>query len=184
MDLTGQRFGALEVLRVVKKDNISRCECKCECGNLKLVGAGDLRYGHSTSCGCHIHSAKKISRGGFGEISGNVWRRIVDNAKTRKGAKSEFSVTIEEVWEIFLKQNRKCALSGISLYFPKNSKEYHSSMRTASLDRIDSSKGYLPGNVQRLHKDVNRLKNDFPQDQFLELCKQIVDHQRSSCKID
>jgi hypothetical protein len=48
---------------------------------------------------------------------------------------------------------------------------------TASLDRIDSSLGYVRGNVQWLHKDVNWMKNTLDQDRFIELCKAIVNHE-------
>jgi hypothetical protein len=45
---------------------------------------------------------------------------------------------------------------------------------TASLDRIDSSKGYIIGNVQWAHKMVNRMKNDMPQEEFIEFCRDII----------
>lgn len=44
----------------------------------------------------------------------------------------------------------------------------------ASLDRIDSSQGYIKGNVQWVHKDINKMKFDLSQDRFLELCNIIV----------
>ena len=48
------------------------------------------------------------------------------------------------------------------------------SVVTASLDRIDSSKGYQPGNVWWVHKRVNRLKNDFSMDELLYWSRAIV----------
>jgi hypothetical protein len=47
---------------------------------------------------------------------------------------------------------------------------------TASLDRIDSSKGYCEDNVQWVHKDINRMKNTFDQDYFISLCKLIAEN--------
>ena len=47
---------------------------------------------------------------------------------------------------------------------------------TASLDRIDSSKGYVPGNIQCVHKDINALKTDFSEERFLELIHMIAAH--------
>ena len=44
---------------------------------------------------------------------------------------------------------------------------------TASLDRIDSSKGYIEGNVQWVHKSVNIMKCDFSSDIFIGICNQI-----------
>ena len=46
---------------------------------------------------------------------------------------------------------------------------------TASLDRIDSSKGYVKGNVQWVHKDINKMKTDFEQSIFIKLCKSVAD---------
>ena len=56
----------------------------------------------------------------------------------------------------------------------KNGKKTkHNYTCTASLDRIDSSKGYILGNIQLVHRDVNRIKSDFEQDYFIKICKLI-----------
>jgi hypothetical protein len=44
---------------------------------------------------------------------------------------------------------------------------------TASLDRIDNSKGYIVGNVWWVHKDINTMKMDFPLEQFRSYCKRV-----------
>lgn len=55
IDLTGQRFGRLVVL---KKDNEritkngSYWICKCDCGKEKSIRSSSLRRGEITSCGC------------------------------------------------------------------------------------------------------------------------------------
>jgi hypothetical protein len=62
-DLTGQKFGRLEVLRLdhkqqkinkngVKTGNVYYWLCKCECGNLKVVRGVHLSKGLIQSCGC------------------------------------------------------------------------------------------------------------------------------------
>lgn len=58
-----------------------------------------------------------------------------------------------------------CRLSGLPI-----------DKRSGSIDRIDSSKGYIEGNIQWVHKDVNKMKNNLPQDRFVELCKLIGEH--------
>jgi len=78
-----------------------------------------------------------------------------------------FEITIEAVWDLFLAQNRKCALSGLPLKFGSGNKG------NASLDRIDSTKGYTLGNVQWVDKDVNKMKMDLSQPYFIELCRRI-----------
>lgn len=45
--------------------------------------------------------------------------------------------------------------------------------KTASLDRIDSGKGYEVGNVQWLHKDVNMMKRHYSTDYFKHLCRLV-----------
>lgn len=52
IDLTGQRFGRLLVLR---RDSAStmRWSCRCDCGTVKSIYSGALRGGVTTSCGCY-----------------------------------------------------------------------------------------------------------------------------------
>ena len=47
---------------------------------------------------------------------------------------------------------------------------------TASIDRIDSNKGYIEDNVVWVHKDINIMKNKFSKEYFLMLCKKIVEN--------
>lgn len=54
IDLTGQRFGRLVVLEEEKPRTTKRIKwiCQCECGNIKAIGANELRSGKTLSCGC------------------------------------------------------------------------------------------------------------------------------------
>lgn len=53
-DISGQRFGLLTAIRPTNE----RCghfvvwECRCDCGNTKLVAGSNLRRGLVRSCGC------------------------------------------------------------------------------------------------------------------------------------
>lgn len=173
-DLTGQKFGALTVKRMVKKWNRTYAECICECGHIVCVKGANLRSGNNTSCGCRTNLSRKLWQGYKG-ISGNAWNRIRDCAKAKRNPmKSEFTVTIEYAWELFQKQQGKCALSGLPIYLPTTGMEYHQNKKTASFDRIDSTKGYIPGNVQWVHRDINKIKTDFPESRFIELCKAVA----------
>ena len=76
---------------------------------------------------------------------------------------------LKELWE---SQNGKCVITGVDLNLsPSSNKNYQ-----ASLDRIDSSKGYTEDNVQWIHKDVNFLKQDFSEKELLEWCQKLIDH--------
>ena len=52
--------------------------------------------------------------------------------------------------------------------------EYQHQKTTASLDRIDSNKGYVEGNVQWVHVDVNYMKLDYDQDYYINICRLIA----------
>lgn len=75
--------------------------------------------------------------------------------------------------EVPVKQDKKCALSGILLKFGRSENVYET---TASLDRIDNKKGYTENNVQWVFKDINVMKNIHDQEYFLLLCSKIAKH--------
>ena len=114
---------------------------------------------------------------GYKEISGQYWGPTKKAALRRN---MEFSVTIEEAWRIFEKQNRKCVLSGEDLYFAETSENLSKGIQNASLDRIDSSKGYIEGNLQWVHPDINLMKSDMDQNSFIDFCIKISNHQENS----
>lgn len=54
-DLTGKRINMLLVTKRVgsNKNGKALYECKCDCGKIKIMTAGDLKSGRVISCGCH-----------------------------------------------------------------------------------------------------------------------------------
>lgn len=181
-DLSGKRFGKLLVKSVHSRSRNGhiRWSCVCDCGGSHDVLSTHLLSGKITHCGCIQYRGKSNKLwSGCGEISGNFWTSLVRGANGLKGRKPiEFEITIEYIWDLFLKQNRKCALSGLPIWFPNTTTQTQS--KTASLDRIDSSKGYVMGNVQWVHKDINKMKNSFSQEYFIMLCNAVSGN---SCEI-
>lgn len=56
LDLKGTRFGRLLVVKYMGKNKrgLSIWSCQCDCGNITHpISTGDLRYGHTRSCGCY-----------------------------------------------------------------------------------------------------------------------------------
>jgi hypothetical protein len=47
---------------------------------------------------------------------------------------------------------------------------------TASLDRINSKKGYTKDNVQWVHKWINFMKQDLDEEEFITFCEAIVNY--------
>jgi hypothetical protein len=178
IDLTkkkfGNPFGHLTVLRrVPNRNGQTMWECRCACGKTKVVQGCHLRNGHIKSCGCLQYQCGETHKSwkGHKEISMKFFNSIVSNARVRK---IPFGVTIQQVWNLFLTQNRRCTLSGLPLVFGAN----HGRQKgTASLDRIDSGGGYTLDNVQWVHTSINNMKWDMPQSEFLSLCQSVCQHQ-------
>lgn len=169
LDLTGKTFGKLKALHIdTTTSGRIRWIFQCECGCKKSIQGRHVTHGKITSCGCDQHGSGKKSKSwkGYEDISGKYWNQLIRNAKERDLI---FSLTLDKAWDIFLRQDKKCALTGtpISLQHPK----------TASLDRIDSTKGYTENNVQWVHIEVNFLKTNLPESKLFYWCQKIIDHQ-------
>ena len=80
-----------------------------------------------------------------------------------------FDLTKEFIWNLYESNNRLCALSGIPIGFSGRANG-----NTISIDRIDSSIGYTEDNIQLVHPDVNMMKQQFSQEHFIEMCKNIA----------
>lgn len=145
-------------LRVIDNSNIKAIKCICVCGNEKIVPA--WRLIKLKSCGCYDKSVGYISGTYFAQIKGRA-----------KYSNIDFKITKEYINQLLINQNFRCNLSGLDIKIVKgrSSKE-----TTASLDRIDNTKGYIEGNVQWVHKHINFMKAGHKQEYFLELCKLIV----------
>lgn len=168
----GVRFGKLVVVSFDNRNLRGQTfwKCKCDCGKEKVVRGDHLLNTATKSCGCNNQGARHHKWKGCGEIGGWTWNNYRIGAKRRK---IPFKVTIEEMWNKFLTQDRKCALSGVELFF---SPIQGSGPKTnASMDRIDPLKGYTVDNVQWVTKDVNFAKRILTQTQFLELCKRVTE---------
>lgn len=185
-DLTDREFGKWKVLYRVQCDrNATKWKCVCACGITKDVYASHLKSGKSNGCHrCFTKSNQGSNHkqfNGHGEISGAYWSDIKKGANGKGRRKEiEFSITKEYIWGLYLAQDKKCALTGLELHIQFRSQRYSSDNHehTASLDRIDSSLGYIDGNVQWVHKDVNMMKRTYDQDYFIKMCKLVAENNK------
>lgn len=190
-DITNKRFGRLVA---VKPTNIRKSGSvvwlfKCDCGKEKEIKNCNVTSGHTKSCGCFNTETSiingKLNRRGTKNITGVHWGRIKRHARERG---YEFKIIIEYIQNLIELQNFKCALSGLPLILNientfRLTGKYN--LNTASLDRIDSSKGYIEGNVQWVHKDINYMKQDLNETYFYNMCKNVVNNmeKRGVCNV-
>lgn len=172
-DRTGQKINNWTFIKFLKLSNKKNAKwlCKCDCGNEVVVLAYNIVSEQSKRClKCmaiaHIKSYE-------GNIPTPVWKTILTNAKRRN---HKVNITRDYAYSLFLKQNKKCAISGLDIKFAENNQDYNKRNQTASLDRIDSSKGYIKENIQWVHKDINIMKNEYSMDKLLNYCKLIYNY--------
>jgi hypothetical protein len=85
----------------------------------------------------------------------------------------EWKITAQDAASQLELQDSKCALTGVHL--DAGASGCHLNQITASLDRIDNSKGYTADNIQWVHKDVNMMRGALTIERFQELCKMVAD---------
>lgn len=177
IDLTGQVRGHLTIISPTgeSRKGSRLWNCICDCGNTFITTAACLHKSEkgTRSCGCRHHARGPASNtwSGHGGISGSWWTAHVNNAGDLKKRKLECTVTVQQGWDLFLKQERKCAYTGLLLEIGGNREPC-----SASVDRIDSSKGYHIDNIQWVHKDINMMKRNYDSDHFIAMCKLVAEH--------
>lgn len=156
-DLTGQKINNWTVIKrtgVAKNSRTPLWLCRCDCGKEAEVRASNLHSKKSKCCGrCDT----------YGDICVTKWSAITRQAKERN---IDFNLTIEDAWDLYIKQNKKCALTDVDIVL-------RTKKSTASLDRIDSFKGYSKENCQWVHKTVNCTKGKLSNNQFVSLCYEV-----------
>lgn len=84
-----------------------------------------------------------------------------------------YTVVPLDIWNMFVAQNFCCALTGVAFQPPGKRDPFQ-----PSLDRKDSSRGYEPDNVQFVTLRVNIAKSNMTEDDFFEMCKQVVTYKK------
>ena len=82
---------------------------------------------------------------------------------------------MDDVADIMTAQDCKCALTGWDISFPEVG---HSQSAPASIDRIDSSMGYVRGNIQLLTRHVNMMKQVYDNTYFIDVCKAVAENHK------
>ena len=90
-----------------------------------------------------------------------------------------FDLTLEFLKELWVKQNGKCAATGLVLdtkYIQTKKQRKNKSPYQASLDRIDNNKGYTKDNVRFVCYMFNIARNDFSDEQVLDFCQKVTEN--------
>lgn len=98
---------------------------------------------------------------------------------TKKNKKfEEYELNLIVLNELQKAQNNKCCITDIELVWKPNN------IYQASIDRIDSSKGYLKNNIQLVLHPINRMKLDYTTDKFKMIINEIKNNIDTKEEID
>lgn len=194
-DMLGKQYGSLTVLSIHYKQNpyikdriTNSCYllCSCVCGIQPELLASSVCSGKAKSCGCKKSSGERrcgklnVRFKGYEEIKSTFWETIKRGAVSRG---IEITLTIEQAWELYIKQDKLCALTGVPIVFMPGAGNKRN-LTTASLDRIDPNKGYTIDNVHWIHKKINIMKNSFDNAEFIDWCHRVANHTSHHIKDD
>lgn len=168
---------------VVKCKN---CSCDFDYAKKELnrqIKKGRTIYDLFCSRSCNItFRNKNLTDDQKQRLSKQTSTRNTNNTYNKKGnftfylkkineRKQEVNIDEEYISNLWDKQGGKCALSKIDIHL----KNGNHKLNTASLDRIDSSKGYIKGNVQFVAYAINLAKNKFSDEDLKSLLQNIVE---------
>lgn len=132
--------------------------CRCECGNLTSKRGVDLRNGHTKSCSRSCWWSKNYLISAI-----NEWQRATKASAERRNL--EYTLSKEDFEKISQLPCAYCLTPPAIVSQTYRTKK--SRLVRSSIDRIDSSKGYTPDNIQACCMNCNIAKSDLPQHEFL-----------------
>jgi len=105
---------------------------------------------------------------------------IIRNRRRKDGEKRQVEVSVEDLAAVWEEQEGKCPYTGIDMVLPRGTgagwTEDTPVYKRPSLDRIDSSKEYIKGNVQFISQMANLAKNSHSHEEMVEFCRAIAEH--------
>ena len=174
VDLVGKRFGKLIVEERLGNSGLNKklvyWKCKCDCGNYKEVSTANLNGNIVKSCGCYRNEFRKLKgkQASLNRLFGSY-----KSTANRKGLDFELDIN-----RFLLLVTSRCEYCGIE---PSNTfKPAHYDDRDPErwftyngIDRIDSSVGYIDGNVVPCCTTCNFAKRTMSRVDFLSWVNRV-----------
>lgn len=145
------------------KRNCSKCDASRDtrpfCKGKNICKLCMKLYDAKIRAGKHRQYA--IKRREWQESNFTNWIRVLlittraKRQKAPKKHKNQLTVTLEYILSILESQDFKCALTGLPLLRIVNHPQ------SASIDRIESEKGYEDGNIQLVCRAMNFAKSNY-----------------------
>jgi hypothetical protein len=158
--------------------------CECECGNKQILKTIELSNKRNNVKRCKKCIKFNSNYKGGEYITGTEFKNLRYGAKNRN---LEFSITIQDIENLYEQQNKKCSFTGKNLFFDSTVRNGDQTKigdlkiirGNASVDRINSSKGYTLDNIQIVDKDINMAKQTKSDEDFIKMCCEVADYARN-----
>lgn len=139
------------------------------------------RLGRKTFCSLSCNAVIRNQQSSKGNIESLItgserdelspFRWYINVCRQRK--KHENNLTLEYLKILWDNQNGKCPYTKVDLKLPETTEKRCNALDYASLDRIDSTKGYIEGNVEFVSVFINYAKNKFSREQVQDFLVRI-----------
>ena len=190
VDLTGQKFGRLTVVRFDHKENGRKYYlCQCDCGNFKIVSNHSLKSGNTKSCGC-LHKEILIQRNKDNRIHHpenerllRIWRAMLHRCYKETDEHYDHyggrGIKVCDDWHDFETFQKWALANGYA--------------DNLTIDRLDGNKDYCPENcswatmtVQNNHKsDTKWLTYKGKTQSLSDWCRELgLDYFRTKARLN
>lgn len=177
VDITNKRFGrcvAIECLGVTK-GGYRLWGCVCDCGTKFAARSRELLRGHTKSCGCLQQETRQ--KGGWNKLPFGHAARNELLASYKKSARErgiEWEIDDEDFFNIIASS---CIYCGSP---PKNerkpNKNVNGGFMYSGIDRLNSSIGYVSGNIAAACWDCNRAKGSLSVKEFCDWLDTVLNY--------
>lgn len=169
-----RRAKLAEKNQTVDLAGVKRCStCQLEKPKTEFGLAKGITDGLQPLC----NSCRVISRKAYNtSVKGHTQNMISAARKRAKTKGRDFALTIREVEDLWAKQEGKCAVTGLVLE-TENTTEEHDNSRNPfgpSIDRIESTKGYVTGNVRLVVTMANVAMNNWGDEVMEEVLANVL----------
>jgi len=190
-DMTGKKLGSLVVVKWAgtkfygqirasgSQKQYQEWEVICDCGNKFITNMCHIvreKKGCYKCYGKKTRGSNSVHWKGGKYVTGYFISKVKQKLE-RPSKTIEYDLSVEFIDSLYESQNKKCPLSGLPISFESVSTRTKEEC-SASLDRIDSSKGYTEDNVQLVHKIINIMKQDLSQVDFIKMCIDVANYQQ------
>lgn len=154
-----------EINRNKKFNRRTFCSKKCS-GKALIKNIPQESYVHD-----HLNPSNKLD-----EYSPFRWHLKVAKQRNKK-----VTITLQDLKQQWEKQNGICPFTGWELKnmpCTNHSKQLPKTPDRASLDRIDSSKGYEPNNIQYVSMIAQYAKSEWTSDLVYDFCESVMKNKK------